>query len=230
MFVGTLTLMMRANDMEYQTHSVEGTQKFARESSTHFFLVLLMVLLSIRQRWSLIGEQMADVVKNKTKSKYLFGWKLKGYKYLNKNKDRLYDSYLNIVDSDLSDDFKALKLMQLFMQIDGFNTVKAGFVCQLVAGLVGCIDVHNERYYGINTKDFTVKKGIKSDIQKTGTTIKYISFCNEKGTQYLWDKWCQLLAKKDSKWLNGFQVSKAHYDYLRYSLVLFHRQNCNAVV
>lgn len=209
--------------MEYQTHSVNGTQKFAKESAIHLVLVLLMVLLSIRQRWSLVGEQLQDVISNKTKSKYLFGWKLDAYKYIMKNKDLLYDSYLSIVESDLSDDFKSMKLMQLFMQIKGFNTVKAGFVCQLTAGLVGCIDVHNERLYGINTKDFTIKKGIKSDVLKTSTLIKYISFCKTTGTETLWDNWCNLLTTKDSKWLNSFQVSKAHYDYLRYSLVLFHR-------
>tara|TARA_Y100000361_G_scaffold152383_1_gene171728 strand:- start:1726 stop:2364 length:639 start_codon:yes stop_codon:yes gene_type:complete len=212
--------------MSYDIYSVEGTQKFSKESSDHLFLVLLMVLLSIRQRWSLIGHQLNDVVEHGAKSKYLFGWKVNGYKYLNKNKDYLYDSYLSIIESDLSEDFKALKLMQLFMQIPGFNTVKAGFVCQLTAGLVGCIDVHNERYYGINTKDFTIKKGIKSDIRKTETTIKYISFCKEKGTAALWNTWCNLLATKDHKWLNGFEVSKAHYNYLRNSLVLFHRNIC----
>ena len=43
-----------------------------------------------------------------------------------------------INSTNLTDHAKAISLMKIFLKIPGLNLAKAGFVCQLVAGLVGC--------------------------------------------------------------------------------------------
>ena len=44
----------------YYKH-IESVNKYAQRSPDQLFNVAVMVLLSIRQQWSTIGEQMRDV-------------------------------------------------------------------------------------------------------------------------------------------------------------------------
>ena len=111
-----------------------------------------MVVLSIQQPWLSVGDQMADVKQNGLDSKFLWGNKRKAYTYITKRKDFIHNQYLAVINSNKSDDDKAYSLMNIFLRVDGLGMVKAGFVCQLSAGLVGCIDLHNIRLYGIDER------------------------------------------------------------------------------
>jgi hypothetical protein len=105
--------------------------------------------------------------------------------------------------------------MNVFLQIDGLGLAKAGFVCQLTAGLVGCIDVHNIRMYNIPKKDLSFSKSIKSKTLKNKKISNYVSVCHDIGTENLWNTWCSFLATKSKKFEDGFHVSKVHYDFLQ---------------
>jgi hypothetical protein len=199
----------------YQEHCVSGTQKFARESSEHLKLVILMVSLSIQQNWKSIGSQLLHVKKHGVDSHYLFGFKKDTYAYVDEHKDKLYEQYIAVVDSDKTDKVKALELLKIFYEVPGLNLIKAGFVCQLVAGLVGCIDSNNEQVkeYRIKPNDIKLAKSVKSEKIRNKKMLKYISICHNIGTEKLWNNWCTLVYKK-RKWENSFTVSKVHIDYL----------------
>ncbi len=200
----------------YSVHA-KAIQDYAKESSDNLADVITMVVLSIQQPWKDVGKQMADVKLNGKDSKYLWGNKRRTYDYITKRKGFIFNQFLAVINSSKSNDAKAYSLMNIFLRIDGLGMVKAGFVCQLTAGLVGCIDLHNIRLYGIDEKILKLPKSLKSKEIKDEKINKYISICHNIGTENLWDTWCNFLATKNSVWSNGFEVSKVHYDYLMVS-------------
>ena len=177
--------------------------------------MILMVVLSIQQPWYAVGDQLKDVKRWGIGSKFIWGNKIKTYNFLMSRKDFIYSQYLAVLNSSKSDDDKALSLMNVFLQIDGLGLAKAGFVCQLTAGLVGCIDVHNIRMYNIPKKDLAFSKSIKSKTLRDKKISNYISVCHTIGTENLWDTWCCSLATKTKRFEDGFHVSKVHYDFLQ---------------
>ena len=197
----------------YINHA-KAIQDYAKQSSNNLVDVITMVVLSIQQPWLSVGDQMADVKQNGVDSKFLWGNKRKAYNYITKRKDFIYNQYLAVINSNKSDDDKAYSLMNIFLRVEGLGMVKAGFVCQLSAGLVGCIDLHNIRLYGIDEKVLKLPKSLKTKKLRDDRINKYISICHNIGTENLWDTWCDYLSTKSPKWSNGFEVSKVHYDYL----------------
>ena len=198
----------------YNIHA-KAVQDYSRLSSDNLSDVILMVVLSIQQPWYAVGDQLKDVKRWGIGSKFIWGNKIKTYNFLMSRKDFIYSQYLAVLSSSKSDDDKALSLMNVFLQIDGLGLAKAGFVCQLTAGLVGCIDVHNIRMYNIPKKDLAFSKSIKSKALKDKKISNYISVCHTIGTENLWDTWCCSLATKTKRFEDGFHVSKVHYDFLQ---------------
>ena len=197
----------------YINHA-KAIQDYAKQSSNNLVDVITMVVLSIQQPWLSVGDQMADVKENGLDSKFLWGNKRKAYTYITKRKDFIHNQYLAVINSNKSDDDKAYSLMNIFLRVEGLGMVKAGFVCQLSAGLVGCIDLHNIRLYGIDEKVLKLPKSLKTKKLRDDRINKYISICHNIGTENLWDTWCDYLSTKSPKWSDGFEVSKVHYDYL----------------
>ena len=200
----------------YSVHA-KAIQDYSQQSSDNLVDVITMVVLSIQQPWSAVGKQMADVKLNGRNSKFLWGNKGRTYDYITRRKGFIFNQFLAVINSNKSDAEKAYSLMNIFLRIDGLGMVKAGFVCQLTAGLVGCIDLHNIRLYGIDEKVLKLPKSLKSKHIRDEKINKYISICHNIGTENLWDTWCNFLATKNSVWSNGFEVSKVHYDYLMVS-------------
>ena len=200
----------------YKTHGV-ACQTYAQGSAENLMDIILMIVLSIQQNWLGVGEQLADVRLQGAESRFLWGNKSKTYAYLKDNKRRLYADVMTIIDSDSDDGTKAKKLMDIFLDVDGLGLPKAGFACQLVAGLVGCMDVHNIRRYGIDPKTLLLSrnpktsKGIAANDRKI---VDYIDMCHNYGTENLWDTWCEFLSTKSKRWANANHVSEVHYTYL----------------
>ena len=123
----------------YKIHAVK-CQQYAQRSANNMADVALMVSLSIQQNWLTVGDQLADVRKNKTDSKYLT-WEMKRntYEYLQANKHKMYAQAMAVINSKQSDTEKAQSLMKVFLRVTGLGLPKAGFMCQLMAGLVGVL-------------------------------------------------------------------------------------------
>ena len=192
-------------------------QQFAQSSPYKMGLVITMVSLSIQQNWLSVGEQMASVVAQGARSRFLWGSKGKLYAYLEDNMEQIYADTMDILVSDRLDDDKAEALMQVFLRIDGLGLPKAGFCCQLIGGLVGCMDIHNIRRSGLDSKTLALAKNPKGDKAKATNLRKirdYIRVCHEYGTEELWNDWCDHLATKSKRWDNGSHVSEVHYSYL----------------
>ena len=199
------------------TEDAINCQQYAQKSHDNMVDVALMVSLSIQQNWLSVGDQLADVNKCGIESKFLWGNKRKTYEYLQDNSYKLYTDAMAVINSGDLDRDKARALMAVFLRVDGLGIPKAGFMCQLVAGLVGCMDVHNIRMYRLDIKDLSLSKNPKTSKGIDANNKKvwaYIDVCHEKGTETLWDNWCNFLATTSKRWIDGAHVSAVHYSYL----------------
>lgn len=200
----------------YKVHA-KAIQQYSQRSANNLMDVVLMVVLSIQQNWLSVGDQMIDVRKNGASSKFLWGNKAKTYTYLMANKHKMYSQMMAVINSKKSDDDKAQSLMNIFLRVDGLGLPKAGFVCQLAVGLVGCMDVHNIKMYGLDPKSLSLTKNPKTNkglATNTRKILDYITLCHDYGTENLWNSWCNFLATKSTKWQDGNHVSEVHYTYL----------------
>ena len=200
----------------YINHAV-AVQQYAQVSASNLSDVTLMTVLSIRQPWLNIGTQMIDVRTNKLGAKALWGFKKDTYIYLESNKHKMYAQMMAVINSNKTDASKAMSLMNIFLRVNGLGMAKAGFMCQLTAGLVGCMDSHNLKMYNLDAKDFVLAKNPKT-IKSLDANVKkirnYVQICNEYGTENLWNSWCSFLATKSTKWRDANHVSEVHYSYL----------------
>jgi hypothetical protein len=200
----------------YQDHAV-AVQQYAKESASNLSDVTLMAVLSIKQPWLSIGNQLKDVRTNRLEAKALWGFKKDTYIYLESNKHKIYAQMMAVINSNKTDASKAMSLMNIFLRVNGLGMAKAGFMCQLTAGLVGCMDSHNLKMYNLDAKDFVLAKNPKT-IKSLEANVKkirnYVQICNEYGTENLWNSWCSFLATKSTKWRDANHVSEVHYSYL----------------
>ena len=199
------------------TEDAINCQQYAQKSHDNMVDVALMVSLSIQQNWLSVGDQLADVNRCGIESKFLWGNKRKTYEYLQDNSYKLYTDAMAVINSGDSDRDKARALMAVFLRVDGLGIPKAGFMCQLMAGLVGCMDVHNIRLYRLDIKDLSLSKNPKTSKGIDANNKKvwaYIDVCHGIGTETLWDNWCNFLATTSKRWIDGAHVSAVHYSYL----------------
>ena len=192
---------------------------YAQRNANNLADVIIMVSLSIQQRWSRVGDMLSNVRLNKDNSLFLWGNKKETYKYITSQKHFIHGSMLAVINStNLTDHAKSISLMKIFLKIPGLNLAKAGFVCQLSAGLVGCMDIHNIKTYGVAAKSLeynkncTTSRGLDNNRKKL---IKYINLCHDYGTENLWNSWCSMIATKYPKtFVDNNHVSELHYTYL----------------
>ena len=192
----------------YNLHMKE-TSAYALENAENLADTALMVVLSIRQHWHRIGNQLTDVRSKGADSIYLFSHKKACYLYLQENKERLYRETLKHLDNREA-------LLDLWLDVPFLGLVKAGFVIQLATGKIGCIDSHNLTLYNIPVSTVTFNKKCKPDTR--AKRIKaYIQACDTVGgTLSLWANWCELMANKYQKhFTNANHVSMLHIDYLK---------------
>lgn len=193
----------------FAKHQVK-IMKWAMKNEDNIFNLILMVSLSIRQPWAVIGKQLQDVQANGSNSKYLFGSKKDLYSHVMENKQSIFQ---------MLKDTKAGKVSQAeclynLTQIPGLGLAKAGFVMQLAIGMAGCIDSHNVTMYGVNPN--ALKMG-KVKAEKALEKAKmYLDLCEKLGgTEKLWDNWCNFVATRHPKhFQDGNDVSARHCSYL----------------
>ncbi len=173
-----------------------------------------MVLASIRMQWVGVGTQMADVREHGVDSKCLWGWKKAGYRYLRDNRKRLYAK----VRDHRAGRCTTNDLIREFLKVPGLGLPKAGFMCQLLVGDAGCLDMHNIERFGLDPSVWIVRPRKKVDAQMREIDDKidlYLRLCEAcGGTQQLWDDWCEYLNEKVSTFDSADDVSRRHYIYL----------------
>ena len=95
---------------------------FAQRNPDNFFMVVMMVSLSIQQKWLLVGEMLSDMATNKSESIYIWGNKKNTYDYMTTHKHFMYGQMMAVINStNLTDLAKSLSLMKIFLKVDGLG-------------------------------------------------------------------------------------------------------------
>ena len=187
--------------------------RYAQKSPKNLQDMVMMVVLSIQQPWHSVGVQMYDYRQRGIRSRFVWGNKKRTLRWLKKHKASLYQDAIECLQ--LKGRKRSIELMKVFLRVEGLGLAKAGFCCQLFAGCVGCIDVHNLRRLDIPETVLKLDKKA-SAVTKQKRIETYIDACSKRRCRWLWNSWCNLIAKKDpGRWRDGEHVSLVHYEYLK---------------
>lgn len=175
--------------------------KHARASHRNFADVVVFVLLSIRQPFTRVKQQMKEVLAAGEKSPHLFAFKRDGYQFVHGPKGRgVWERVC--ATNDAREAIKAL------MDIPGLGIAKSGFVAQIMGFDTGCIDSRNQQRLGYGKREFRADK----DRPWAAQLKKYINACEGRAEE-LWDGWCADLAAEEG--IDAMQVSAWHLAAIR---------------
>ena len=160
--------------------------EYAQQSPENLQDMVMMVVLSIQQPWYKVGEQMIDYRKLGSDSRFVWGNKLNTYKWLRSNVKLLYDDAMQAIADHQGRELD-LQLMDIFLRVDGLGLAKAGFCCQLFAGRVGCIDVHNLRRLSIPESVLSFSKKVQPATRHKKIAA-YVDACRQRRCSCLWDR------------------------------------------
>ena len=195
----------------FDAHNL-AINKFSQSSPERFKLMIIMVVLSILQPWSQVGNQLYDWRLKGIRSRILWDNKKDAAKYLNRNIDKVYAQAMMALRFRGRN--RSIELMKVFLTIPGIGLAKAGFCCQLFAGCVGCIDRHNIRRLRLPPNILTFNKKAAATTRQKRIEA-YVDACQKRGCKWLWNSWCKLIAKKyPDKFPNAEAVSFVHLGYL----------------
>ena len=189
--------------------------RYAQKSPDNLKHVIMMVVLSIKMPWYQVGNQMQDYMKKGMRSRFVWGNKKKTLRYLNSNSVALYDESMAALKQCKGSKLD-IRLMDIFLKVDGLGLAKAGFVCQLFAGRVGCIDTHNQRRLKGGEAIGNLSVTGKEQLPKRLAEIElYVNFCKKRRCSWLWDSWCNLIwVQNPKRFKSAKEVSEVHYSYL----------------
>jgi len=108
-----------------------------------------------------------------------------------------------------------IEVFKALLEIPNIGIVKAGFILQLVLGTFGCLDRHNLKTAGLDSKAFS-----RTPANTEALTQKlqvYAATCYAIGTSaQLYNSWCRLIALKYPKhFADAYEVSRLHAVWCR---------------
>lgn len=193
----------------YNTHAtfiaadVEGSPAAFRD-------VCLFVLATIQEPLERMEEAMASIRQHGADSPYLWGMKRQGYRDVMEKHGALYDEICALRDAGPG--WEADAIVAIVDAIHGIGTAKAGFVLQLAFNVVGCLDSHNLKRFGLRKEAFNIAATIKRRRTKQAKARAYVEACHALGgCEFLWNSWCDHVASlRPEVWPTGEDVSAAH--------------------
>ncbi len=183
--------------------------RLGRASPDGLERIATFALCTIRQPLRIACEDYKLVRQGDTRS--LFGAKHAGLSYLRQHATELWEACEYAYEA-CDDDTAADLIVMALSRVPCLGPAKAGFVCQMIYGLSGCIDTHNLARFGIGERTFRGREAKHSWPRVLATLRDYNTFCRKVGgTEALWDGWCTFLAERDPvNYPSAFRVSELH--------------------
>lgn len=195
----------------YATHVEIIGQKFDQSPAQTLENIVKFTLASIQQQFNTVPAILSEWEQLGEEASTMWGMKRDGVRYIQENSTRLAALIRFHRNRGLDED--TLEVIDLLLEIPGLNTIKAGFVAQILGFPVGCIDTVNQQLYGIDVKSFNIPKGQR---QKTrhAKIAAYVTLCQKLGgAEQLWDVWCHNIAQKYGSYQGSSEaVSAQHVD------------------
>ena len=193
--------------MNYDNH-ITACNVYSQASPENFKRAALFVLATVQQQLETVPVALTDICEIGSASRFAWGNKSKGVQFIEAEYESLYAAAFVLRN-------KPVELMELFLIIPGLALVKAGFLCQIFAGSVGCIDTHNIKLYDIPVSALRYRYE-NSDACNAAKVARYVELCSGLGGAVaLWSRWCDYVAKiRPYNWSDGAHVSQFHVDVI----------------
>lgn len=185
--------MYRRDQTEISKYALCGPDQMAR--------VVTFVYLTIQQSITTLQQAMQDVDRHGVESKFLWGFKLGAYEWLQENKQDVYRNSLKLWYGHACPVDAEVETLQYFASLPGLGLVKGGFCNQLIFGTTGCIDTHNCNIFEVNPRMFRACDfKVASPKQKAKKARRYAEVCYDVGgSEFLWDNWCSYVAERNGR-------------------------------
>jgi hypothetical protein len=200
---------MKPLDNHEAAKHMTACRQFAQADPANLERTLQFVLATIQQQLETVPGILQDFAEHGRRSPFAFGSKAKGLDFIAEQRDTLFEA-AHLAKSDPD------QLLAVFLTVPGLGLVKAGFACQLFAGSVGCLDVHNVKLYGLPANSLAFRKTLSEDTQARKRR-DYVGMCRSLGGSIeLWARWCDYKAslQPDNWERGGWSVSKFHIECL----------------
>lgn len=170
------------------------------------------VMLTIQQWLAIVPRAMVDVRKNGADSRYAWGNKKAGIRYILENKVELHHFAVEAYHGRMNLDSLILR----YLAIPGLGIVKTQFLAQMTVGNGACLDMHNLRELGLSESAFKTPKTLKVEtIAKRIEAYNAIWQAGNRDSAYWWNYWCDSYAQRKQakspiKYETGSEVSRVH--------------------
>ena len=187
------------------SQDIYDCNEYAQRSPENLKRCAVFVLATIQQQMETVPVAVTDMIERGVDSRFAWGHKKLGLHYLDENSEQLYEDAMRARHYPI-------ELLEVFLRVPGFALVKAGFLCQIFAGSVGCIDVHNVKMYGIPMGDLRYAPAKQDTLWRK--RARYVELCSGLGGAHaLWSRWCDYVAElRPANWESGAAVSRFHFD------------------
>lgn len=180
----------------------------AQASTDGLLDVVAFTLSTIQTPLKRCLDQVQDIRVNGEEAKALWGAKRGGYVYAQRNIKVLWEALHEAMA--LGDTEGAILAMA---SVPGLGMVKASFVCQMFGFDVACLDTHNLKRLGLESKDVKLDNKLKYEVKLKKVT-EYVRLCRDTGgSEFWWNEWCNYVAAKGglNKGLDSGDVVSAYH-------------------
>lgn len=177
--------------------------------------VVTFTLCTIQAGLSTCLDQVNDVNKLGSESRFMWGKKGDGYEYTKANDAYLWGKVNHIKDTLGTESVEAcVEVVMLFMAVPNLGMVKAAFVAQMFGFNVACIDSHNIKRLGLKPSAVQTPPAKMKEASKRKKVSAYVAMTQLEGAEYWWDTWCDHVAgNRANKALDtGDVVSRYHVE------------------
>lgn len=165
-----------------------------------FLRGVTFAVLSIRQQFITLADQMRQVDAVSLNARALWGYKRGSYDYLRKHKVELWEMVKSANDSETA--------IAALTAIPGIGIVKAAFVCQMMGHDIGCLDSRNITRLNLNPREWRSDGNVnKTSLAFRNKIGRYVA-ATAGQAETLWNDWCKDVARVYA--VTAEQISQDH--------------------
>jgi len=186
-------------------------EEYALSSPAGLVDVIEFTLCSIQAGLSTIKLQRKDIAKVGFPSRFLWGKKREGLQYAMKHRERLWSKLVALRETSYDEVETVCDAVDLLETVPNLGLAKASFVAQMLGFNVACLDSHNLKRAGKTSAFTSLPKTLKPKTRRK-KIVRYVTFCQERGSEYWWNTWCEYVAgnKANRDLDTGDLVSRYH--------------------
>lgn len=197
----------------YRVHQAAVSQ-WARRRPENFARVLQFCIMSQRRKFFNVPAAMAEAIAEGPETAgLLYGWRARAWAEIWDNRDAIFWHCQDIAAHGLRRRETADYMLAYLAGQFGLDVAKAGFACQLIYGVSGCLDSVNNGRLGLRR----FAKGF-STLRTPAARRRRAAAYNGRvyrlgGPAVLWDDWCREMSRRyPSQFPRAYDASALHLE------------------